>query len=453
NNSIAAYNYEWLFGSVRHLGESSKGTWRLTVRDLATGDTGTFQSWTLRIFGIPTPVTHIITASNGGNGTISPSGTVSVSGGENQTFTINPDTEYCIADVLVDGISVGAVSSYTFSNITSDHTIYASFCICHTITATAAAGGTISPSGATLVCFGESAAYTITPNYGYRITDVTVDGVSVGVVSSYTFTNVTADHTIDASFMKDRIVTYVIAATAGTGGTISPVGDVTVNVGSNQTFTIAAQAGFVIDDVIVDGASVGSPGSYTFTGVMKDHTIEAFFKEMVIYPITATALEGGTITPSGEVNVNEGDDITFTITPDTGYNIIDVLIDGTTVGIVTTYTFQNVESAHTIEAWFASGTIYVITASSSPGGTITPEGALNVEEGFDTAFTIKPEEGYIVEDVLVDGVSAGAVTSYTFSDVNSDHAIEALFKEVPSSDGSGGNGGGGGGCFIDTMSQ
>jgi hypothetical protein len=73
------------------------------------------------------PVTHSITATAGANGSISPSGAVTVSHGGSQQFTITPNTSYRIDDVRIDGSSVGAVSSYTFSNVTADHTITASF--------------------------------------------------------------------------------------------------------------------------------------------------------------------------------------------------------------------------------------------------------------------------------------------------------------------------------------
>jgi len=72
-----------------------------------------------------------------------------------------------------------------------------------------------------------------------------------------------------------------------------------------------------------------------------------------VYTITATATPGGTITPSGEVKVEEGADQTFTITPDSGYRIANVLVDGTFVGAVTSYTFTNVTSDHTIRASFS----------------------------------------------------------------------------------------------------
>ena len=131
---------------------------------------------------------------------------------------------------------MGAVSSYTFSNVTTNHTIAANFApITYTITATAGANGAISPSGSVSVNSGSNQTFSITPADNYKVSDVTVDGVSVGTVSSYTFSNVTSNHTIAASFAP---ITYTITATAGANGAISPSGSASVNSGSNQTFTI-----------------------------------------------------------------------------------------------------------------------------------------------------------------------------------------------------------------------
>lgn len=71
--------------------------------------------------------------------------------------------------------------------------------------------------------------------------------------------------------------TYAITASAGSHGSISPSGDVTVNQGSNKLFTITPDTGYQIDDVLVDGSSVGSVSSYTFTNITEDHTIFAIF--------------------------------------------------------------------------------------------------------------------------------------------------------------------------------
>lgn len=74
-----------------------------------------------------------------------------------------------------------------------------------TITATAGNGGTIAPTGATNVYKGTSKAFTITPNEGYHVDSLTVDGTAVNVVTEYTFSDVTANHTIAVTFAKDAV--------------------------------------------------------------------------------------------------------------------------------------------------------------------------------------------------------------------------------------------------------
>lgn len=145
--------------------------------------------------------TYTIKASAGTNGTISPDGKVSVAAGANQTFTITPNPTHRIVDVIVDSVSLGAISSYTFTNVTSDHIIRAKFDEnTVTINATAGANGTISPSGDVDVVLGASQTFNITPNAGYLIENVTVDNVSKGPISTFTFTNVVEKHKIRATF-------------------------------------------------------------------------------------------------------------------------------------------------------------------------------------------------------------------------------------------------------------
>ncbi|MCK4827388.1 hypothetical protein KA005_67275, partial [bacterium] len=76
---------------------------------------------------ILTRLINTVTASAGTGGTISPSGSVSVNSGANQTFTITPNTGYSVSEVQVDGSPIQAVASYTFTNVTSNHTIAVSF--------------------------------------------------------------------------------------------------------------------------------------------------------------------------------------------------------------------------------------------------------------------------------------------------------------------------------------
>ena len=142
------------------------------------------------------------------------------------------------------------------------------------ITATAGAGGNITPPGRVQLAYGATQVYTITNNTGYHVADVLVDGSSVGAVPTYTFNNVVTNHTITASF---AITNYTITASAGAGGTISPSGSVNVNESASQTFTITKNTGYHIVDVLVDGVSVGTNSTYTFTNVQANHTISATF--------------------------------------------------------------------------------------------------------------------------------------------------------------------------------
>ena len=368
--------------------------------------------------------TYTILASAGSGGSIAPSDTVLVSCGANQTFTITPDSCYVVADVLVDGSSVGPVTSYTFTSVTANHTIAASFNLAtYTILASAGSGGSIAPSDTVLVNCGANQTFTITPDSCYVVADVLVDGSSVGPVTSYTFTNVQASHTIAASF---NLATYTILASAGSGGSIAPSDTVLVNCGANQTFTITPDSCYVVADVLIDGSSVGPVTSYTFTNVQASHTIAASFS-LATYTILASAGSGGSIAPSDTVLVNCGANQTFTITPDSCYVVADVLVDGSSVGPVTSYTFTNVQASHTIAASFSLAT-YTILASAGSGGAIAPSDTVLVNCGANQTFTITADSCYVVADVLVDGSSVGPVTSYTFTNVTANHTIAASFN-------------------------
>jgi Tol biopolymer transport system component len=251
------------------------GTYTVTANAQSNEPGGTRTVSSLPVTVVLRNPSYTITASAGSNGTISPSGNVSVNYGSNQSFTITPNTGYHVANVSVDGSSVGAVTSYNFNNVTANHSISASFAInTYTITASPGSNGSISPSGNVTANHGSNQSFRMTPNTGYHVSNVIVDGSSVGAVTSYTFNNVTSNHSISASF---AINTFTITASVGANGSISPSGNVTVDYGANQTFTITANANYRIANVLVDGSSVGTPSSYTFNNVTASHTISGTF--------------------------------------------------------------------------------------------------------------------------------------------------------------------------------
>jgi fibronectin type 3 domain-containing protein len=364
-----------------------------------------------------------IAASSGAGGSITPSGTATLNYGLNQTYAIVAAAGYAISDVKVDGVSVGPVASYSFASVSADHSIAASFALSsYTITASAGAGGSITPAGATTLNYGASQPYTIAAATGYGIADVKVDGTSVGPVGSYSFASVSANHSISATFALDS---YTITASTGSGGSITPSGVTTLNFGASQSYTIAAAAGYGIADVKVDGVSVGAVSSYNFGNVTTGHSIVAAFA-VSSYTISASADSYGTISPVGVTTRNWGESQTYTITPKAGYHVTSVTVDGSLVGVVTSYTFSNINANHTISATFAINT-YAVTAGAGSGGAISPAGISTVNYGGSQMYSITPATGYHVSGVKVDGRSVGAVTSYLFSKVTANHKITATF--------------------------
>jgi len=126
------YRYHWGDGQTTDWGSfsrshswSSSGTF--CVKAQAKDEHGATSLWSgCRSIAIGTQ-THTIIATGGVNGNIEPSGTLSITHGANQSFTITPVLGHHIADVIVDGTSVGAVDSFTFTNVIHDHTISVSF--------------------------------------------------------------------------------------------------------------------------------------------------------------------------------------------------------------------------------------------------------------------------------------------------------------------------------------
>ncbi|MCW1309795.1 MAG: copper amine oxidase N-terminal domain-containing protein, partial [Candidatus Nanoarchaeia archaeon] len=144
------------------------------------------------------------------DGLILPSGIFKVSPYSSITFTIIPKEFYNIKDVKVDGESVGSVKSYTFDNINLDHSLEVIFePYAFSINAYSSLGGNILPNGNIKAEFNETKTFKIVPNKGYVIKDVSVDGHSIGTVSSYTFEKITSNHTIYAEFEKEFVLTYI----------------------------------------------------------------------------------------------------------------------------------------------------------------------------------------------------------------------------------------------------
>ena len=304
------------------------------------------------------------------------------------TYSSSRSLSIDLGTSLINSLSVSAKGSSFLAKGTVSITniVYTvNYVVKHTITASAGSGGSISESGEIKVNDGASKTFTFTSNEGYKISDVLVDGVSVGAVSSYTFNNITEDHTVSVSF---AIITYTISASAGIGGSISPSGNVSVNYGSSKTFSISPNSGYKIDNVIVDGVSVGSVSSYIFSNITENHTINATFRQ--VYTIDVSCGENGSISESGSIEVEPNSSKTFTFTPNDEYMINTVIVDGTDIGRVNSYTFENITSNHSLSVSFiiASYSVYVIDNTNKDGiETYPTEKQINYDENVDIIIT------------------------------------------------------------------
>jgi hypothetical protein len=164
-------------------------------------------------------------------------------------------------------------------------------------------------------------------------------------------------------------VTYRIDTAHSTGeATIDPNTGVLTPVKVGSVSVIATKAGDKDYNDVTSAPFVLMIKPATPAGEPKDTKITADSvgddRDYSNYTIKATAGAGGSISPSGDVSVREGEDQTFTITPDESYAVADVKIDGKNIGAVNSYAFENVGRTHTIEVIFVEGTASASTGDS-----------------------------------------------------------------------------------------
>ncbi len=155
----------------------------------------------------------------------------------------------------------------------------------------------------------------------------------------------------------------------------------------------------------------------------------------VYYDITSTAGANGSITPLGSNTIAEGRSITFNVTPDAGYEVDYVNVDAVSIGAVNSYTFNNVNAGHTIDAFFKLTPVEVthnITAAVNGNGMISPSGVISVKDGASANYRISADIGHQIDSVVVNGTNVGAVSVYLISSITADQTVTAYFSAVTS---------------------
>lgn len=377
------------------------------------------------------------------------------------------------------------------------------------ITATAGEGGTITAEGLAdgkvSVTEGESATFTITANDGYEVSDVKVDGTSVGKRTSYTFENVTAAHTIEATFAFTNYTAanpFEFPTTKGTTKTLEAE-YATELINSNDSDSDPSWPLSLADG---DWASNGKflncmaykdyakyayvatvPGTYTVTGTYRAGAANKLAFSEENGKITATQVDCPSTSENSSLTVK-----TFTLTievteagagtlvltaPDTSkgpqldklaivltktadeadltelqtaitnaeailnaadkdkysaaalVELQELVNAGKQLTTASSQTDVDAKKAEITAKIADIQTQFTITATAGNGGKIAPTGATKVYKGTSKAFTITPNAGYHVDSLTVDGTAVNVVTEYTFSDVTANHTIAVTFAK------------------------
>jgi hypothetical protein len=224
---------------------------------------------------------YTITAAAGAHGSISPSGATLVSSGGQQIYSITPDALYHIADVFVDGFSVGPKPLYIFSSIAADHTIYATFAIdTYRIDVYSAYG---APTASATVNAGTSFTASVTSPVGdsghqWTCTGYSIDNAPSTTGTTYTFTNVQASHNITFNWKEQYhlTVTSAYGTVSGSGWydagstAYATLSSGTVTVGSTQyVFTgwsgDSSGAGLTSNGIVMTSAKTATANWKTVT--------------------------------------------------------------------------------------------------------------------------------------------------------------------------------------------
>ncbi len=281
SDTTSPYSYSWTTVSA--------GIYSLTAKAYdSTGAVTTSETSTVTVASL----TFYITTTAGAHGSITPTATVNY--GASSSVTVTPDSGYHIASLLVDGVSQSITNpksfSTTFSSVVADHTVSATFAAdIFTITTVAGTYGSITPT--TVVSYGTGVTIIVTPNSGYHIATIFVDGVSQTIPDpmsfSVTFSPVITGHTVNATFAN---APPTVTLTTGTTFT-APASIIMTATAADSDGTVSRVEFY--NGATLLGYSTTAPYSYTWSNVAAGS-----------YPLTAKAYDNlGAVTTSGVTTI------------------------------------------------------------------------------------------------------------------------------------------------------
>jgi len=441
----------------------------------------------VNIWVSPAIPTFTIQASAGPNGSISPMDAVVVDPGTTQKFIISPDAGYGVDSLFVDNLHVDSTTSYTFHDVNSNHSIRAAFRYtglteglvafypfngnADDSTGSGLDGALNGPIPAPDRFGNDSAAYRFdgVDDFISMPPVVSTDTFSVSVwfrpdENSESAFYYQGANEFAVGFLDSNILNFGIKLTDGWHKIIQDTGDVipyfhkwnnvvaTYSRGEKLRLYVNTQL-LAISPTVPSldywqapesssfGAVYGAMNFYRgvlddikfYNRALNETDIDALYHEGGWTPpikmILATSGPHGKIAPLDTVYVDSAGTQTFTITPDTGYHIDSVIVDGILTDSTTSYTFSDVATDHTIRVVFGIN-IYTIHATFGDHGSISPSGELEFGYGSTQRFEFLPDPSFGVTQVLVDGGVVDSTGGYTFANITENHTIHVIFTRI-----------------------
>ena len=429
-----------------------------------------------------TTYTLSITAS--GNGSASYSGTTirsktssfTLNAGSSATITFSPDNGYRIKSVKVNNTTVSVSNNqYTISSINSNTTVSVEFeavpVTTYTLTITARGNGTAVYGRETIrfntstfsLSPGTSATISFTPDDGYRIKYVKVNGSTVSVSNNqYTVSNINQDTTVEVSFEEIPTTTYTLSITVSGNGSASYSGTTirsktstfTVSAGSSAMITFSPDNGYRIKSVKVNNSTVSvSNNQYTVSSINANTTVSVEFEAIPVttYTLSITASGNGLASYSGTTirsktstfTVNAGSSATIAFTPDNGYRIMNVKVNNTTVSVSNNqYTISSINANTTVSVEFEAipATTYTLSITASGNGSASYSGttirsktsSFTLNAGSSATITFSPDNGYQIKNVKVNNSTVSVSNNqYTISSINANTTVSVEFEAIP----------------------
>lgn len=382
-----------------------------------------------------TPYTLTASSSDVTRGSVTPT-TVPVSSGANATFTALANSGYGVSAWFVDSIpapiQIGG-TTFTFSNVISNHSLRVTFAPQWTVTASSAdaSKGSVSPTSAQVVQ-GRSATFTAAPNSGFGVAAWFVDGSAIPAQTggtTFILNNVTRNRSVTVAFATTYTVTA--SSTDASKGQVSPA-NTQVTSGQSVALTAVANSGYAVGQWVDNGQVVAAGNTYVVSNVTAAHTVSVSFVDAYTVTASSTDASKGSVSPMTS-QVTSGRPVLFTATPQSTYGVDEWRLDGALVQTGgTTYTLNNVLAPHTVTVSFGPLIQYTVTSSAGAGGSVSQNpSTTTVSRGDSVTFTAVPDVGYGVSQWLDNGQEVLTnETTYVLSSVNANHAVSVNFAYV-----------------------